>query len=173
MKMSHPEIEAAGDVRDREQFNMVYAPRGWVLMDEPTEYANGQLGRFIRDANAGEGAGGLTKDEARALIAARGGDYPEENATGAEVLDAYLSSFGPRPPRPAAATESPAGIPVKLYDPSDYNVDEVVTYLESADEGERERVQDAEAKGKNRVTITGWAPATDDSATADDQNQEA
>ena len=34
-------------------------------------------------------------------------------------------------------------------------------------------IQDAEAKGKNRVTITGWAPATDDSATADDQNQEA
>ena len=172
MKMTHPDIEAAGEVLNREQFNTVYAPRGWSLMDEATAFANDQLGRFVRDSAAGEGEGGLTKDEARALITVRGGEYPDADAKEADVLAAYHETFGARPPVAAPATESAAGVPIKLYDPSEHTADEVVAYLESADEGERERVQDAEAQGKNRKTIAEWSPA-DDSAPADDQNKEA
>lgn len=172
MKMTHPDIEAAGEVLDRDQFNKIYAPRGWSLMNEATEYANIQLGRFVRDSKAGESNGGLTKDEARGLVAYRGGEYPEADASETEVLAAYHETFGERPARSAAATESSTGVPLVLYDPGAHSVDEVVAYLEAADEDEQVRVQDAEATGKNRVTITGWTPAPD-SAEADDQNQEA
>lgn len=172
MKMTHPEIEAAGEVLNRDQFNMVYAPRGWQLMDEPTEFANAQLGRFVRDSKAGEGEGGLTKDEARALVAWRGGEYPDADASESDVLEAYHETFGDKRPRPAPATESPTGVPLKLYDPSEHNVGEVVAYLESADEDERERVQDVEAQNKNRKSVVEWAPA-DESAEADpNENQE-
>lgn len=41
------------------------------------------------------------------------------------------------------------------FDPSAASVAEVQEYLEGADEDERKRVLDAEAAGKNRVTITG------------------
>lgn len=172
MKMTHPEIEAAGEVLNRDQFNTVYAPRGWSLMDEPTEFANTNLGRFVRDSSAGEGAGGLTKDEARALVAWRGGEYPDSDASETDVLAAYHETFGERRPKAAVATESPTGVPLVLFDPSTHNVDEVVAYLETATDDERERVQDAEAKSnKPRVTITGWKPA-DESAEADTENQE-
>lgn len=171
MKMTHPEIEAAGEVLSREQYNMVYAPRGWKLMDEPTEFANAQLGRFVRDSSAGEGDGGLTKDEARALVAWRGGEYPEADASETEVLAAYHETFGERRPKPAPATESPTGVPIQLYDPSAHNADEVVAYLAAATEDEQERVQDAEAAGKKRKSVLEWAPA-DESAEADTENQE-
>jgi hypothetical protein len=171
VKMTHPDIEAAGEVLNRDQFNQVYAPRGWSLMDEPTEFANDQLGRFVRDSKAGEGEGGLTKDEARGLIAFRGGEYPESDADEGAVLSAYHETFGVRRPVPSTPTESPAGVPLQLYDPSAHTVDEVVAYLEAADENEQLRVIVAEEQGKNRVTVTGWKPV--DSAEADDQNKEA
>lgn len=173
MKMTHPQIEAAGEVLDRDQFNQVYAPRGWTLMDEPTQFANDQLGRFVRDSKAGEGKGGLSKDEARGLIAVRGGDYPEADASEADVLAAYHDSFGDRPARPAPATESPTGVPLKLYNPVEHNVDEVVAYLETADEDERERVIAAEGQAsKPRVTITGWTPSDEPADDAAEENQE-
>jgi len=176
MKMVHPEIQAAGEVASLDAFRQIYAPRGWQLMDESTEFANDQLGRFVRDAsktNAEEG--GLTKDEARALIATKGGDYPDADATDSDVLDGYLGMFGTRRPRPAAATESPAGVPIKLYDPSEHTVDEVTTYLATADTDEQLRVIEAEEGGKNRVTITGWTPPDPDEtnpAPADNAGQE-
>ena len=174
MKMSHPEIEAAGEVLSRDQFNQIYAPRGWSLMDEPTSYANEQLGRFVRDASSGEGKGGLTLDEARGLIAVRGGEYPDADASEDAVLAAYQETFGVRPPTPAPATETATGVPIQLYDPSAHTVDEVVAYLEASDEDEQLRVIGAEEQGKNRVTITNWSPPQpEDSAPADDQNQEA
>lgn len=173
MKMTHPDIEAAGEVLNRDQFNTVYAPRGWSLMDEPTAFANEQLGRFVRDSAAGESKGGLTKDEARGLIAVRGGEYPVAEASEGDVLTAYHETFGDRPPRAAAATESPTGVPVALYNPADHTVDEVTAYLTSATEDEQLRVIEAEEQGKDRKTITGWTPQTEDSAPADDQNQEA
>lgn len=183
MKMTHPEIEAAGEVLDRNQFNQIYAPRGWQLMDEATEFANAQLGRFIRDSTAGESTGGLTKDEARGLIAVRGGEYPESDASETEVLAAYHETFGERPARPAAATESSTGVPISLYDPKDHPVNPssdgsdqgVLAYLENADDDERQRVLELEEAGtQKRATILNWTPpATEDSAEADDQNQEA
>jgi len=172
VKMTHPEIEAAGEVLTRDQYNQVYAPRGWALMDEPTEFANDQLGRFIRDSKAGEGKGGLTKDEARGLIAVRGGEYPDDDASEADVLSAYHDTFGDRPPAPAPATESPTGVPIKLYDPSEHTVDEVTAYLELADENEQVRVIDAEKANKNRVTITGWTPTNESADDAAEENQE-
>lgn len=176
MKMVHPEVEAAGEVANLDGFRQIYAPRGWALMDEATEFANTQLGRFVRDAtkpNAEEG--GLTKDEARALIATKGGDYPDADATDADVLDGYLGMFGARRPRPAAVTESPAGVPLRLFDPSEKNVDEVTAYLATVGTDEQLRVIEAEEGGKNRVTITGWTPPDPDEtnpAPADNAGQE-
>lgn len=183
MKMTHPDIEAPGEVLDRDQFNQIYAPRGWSLMDEPTAYANEQLGRFVRNSQAGEGKGGLTVDEARGLIAVRGGDYPESSASEADVLAAYHDSFGARPVSPAPATESATGVPIKLYDPSEHPVNPkddgsdqgVLAYLENADDNERQRVLELEEAGQGRKTILDWTPPsdTDDSAPADTENQEA
>lgn len=173
MKMIHPEIQASGEVVNLDAFRQVYAPRGWLLMDEATEFANVHLGRFVRDATAETAvAGGLTKDEARALIATKGGDYPEADATEAEVLETYLGMFGARRPRPAPATESPTGVPIKLYDPAEHPVNEssdgsdkgVLAYLESVDTDEQLRVIEAEEKGKDRPSITGWTPPDPDAS---------
>jgi hypothetical protein len=163
--MSHPEIEAAGEVVDLSAFRQVYAPRGWQLMDPATEFANNQLGRFVRSADD------LTKNEARALIATNGGDYPDEEATTNEVLASYRGMFGDKAPRPAVATESPTGVPIELYDPSAHTAAEVTEHLQAADEDERFRVLQAEESGKNRKTVTEWVPV-DDSAPADNENQE-
>lgn len=166
LKMIHPEIEAAGEVLDRDQFNAIYAPRGWVLMDEPAAYANEQLGRFVRSPED------LTNDEARALIAVRGGEYPDEKATSDEVQELYLKSFeAPAPAQPV--TESPTGVPLKPYDPGEYNVQDVIEHLGTADENEQLRILQAEEQGKNRVTITGWTPPSpDETAPAANENQE-
>lgn len=168
LKMTHPEIEAPGQVLDKATYNTVYAPRGWVLMDEPTAFANDQLGRFVRTTDD------LDKDEARALIAYRGGDYPDENATGEDARTAYVASFSDRPAVAGPATESPMGVVLKPYDPSAHTVDEVTTYLATADEDEQLRVLGAEEAGKNRVTITSWSPPApeDDAAPAADAGQE-
>jgi hypothetical protein len=178
--MTHPEIEAAGEVLNREQFNQVYAPRGWVLMDEATEFANTQLGRFVRDTSAGESKGGLTKDEARGLIAVRGGEYPDSDASGAEVLASYHETFEGRPPVAASVTESPVGVPIALYDPKDHPVNPssdgsdqgVLAYLENADDDERQRVLELEEAGQARTTVLNWSPPATDSAEADNTNQE-
>lgn len=166
LKMTHPEIEAAGEVLDREQFNAIYAPRGWTLMDEPAAYANQQLGRFVRSPEE------LTNDEARALIAVRGGEYPDEKAPSDEVQALYLKSF--ETPAPAApVTESPTGVPLSLYDPSEHNVQDVLAHLSTADENEQLRILQAEELGKNRVTITSWTPPSpDETAPAANENQE-
>lgn len=166
LKMVHPEIEAAAQVLDREQFNAIYAPRGWVLMDEPAAYANDQLGRFVRSSED------LTNDEARALIAVRGGEYPDEKASSDEVQALYLKSFEVQS-QAAPATESATGVPLKLYDPSEYNVQDVLDHLGTADENEQLRILQAEEQGKNRVTITGWTPPSpDETAPAANENQE-
>lgn len=179
MKMIHPEIDAPGEVLDRAQFMAIYAPRGWQLMDQATEYANDQLGRFVRDSTAGEGKGGLTLDEARSLLAVRGGDYPDEGASEAEVLAAYHESFGNRP-RIAPATESRAGVPIKLYDPSEHPVNPnsdgtdqgVLAYLENADDAERQRVLDLEEAGQARVTVLNWSPPDETDSTPVDNEQD-
>lgn len=163
--MMHPDIESSAQVADLDAFRQVYAPRGWVLMDEATEFANLNLGRFVRSPED------LTKDEARALVATRGGDYPPEDATGDEAREAYTATFGDRRPAPAPVTESPTGIPLKPYDPSEHNVDEVVAHLAEVDEDEQVRIMTAEEAGKNRVTITGWEPpaSADESAPAESE----
>lgn len=170
LSMIHPDIEAPAEALDKATFNMLWAPRGWQLMDEPLAFANRSLGRFVRSLDT------LHKDEIRALVSAHNGEYPDEDATGAEVLEVYLATFGARPAAPAPATESPAGVVLKLYDPSEHNVDEVVAYLEGAGEDEQLRVLEAEEQGKNRVTITSWSPVTapdeTDSAPADNAGQE-
>lgn len=169
LPMIHPAIDAPAEALDKATFNQIWAPRGWLLLDEPTAYANQALGKFVRSIDD------LDKDEARALVSARGGDYPDENATGAEAREAYLATFGDRPAAAAPVTESAAGIVLTLYDPSAYNVDEVVAYLSEAGEDEQLRVLEAEEKGKNRVTITQWTPASPedtDAAPAADAGQE-
>lgn len=168
LKMVHPEIEAVGQTLDREQFNAVYAPRGWQLMDEPSAYANDTLGRFVRSAED------LTLDEARALISARGGEYPEAKATNAEVQKLYVDSFSADPLQPVAPVETPAGIPISQYNPGDYNAAEVIAHLEGVDEAEQARIIEVEKADKNRKTIVGWEPPApeDDSAPAANENQE-
>lgn len=54
------------------------------------------------------------------------------------------------------------------FDPSTHTVTETVAYLEGADSAERQRVQDAEAAGSNRVGIVGWTPSVDDLQPDDD-----
>jgi hypothetical protein len=157
MKMIHPDIEAAADVLSRQAFNQIWAPRGWVLLDPAAEFANDQLGRFVRST------ADLTVDETRALIATKGGDYPEADATGPEVLSTFEDLFSGGTPRPSAPTESATGVPLKLYDPADHNVDEVTAYLAAANEDEQLRVLGSEESGKNRVTITSWTPTEADS----------
>jgi hypothetical protein len=166
LKMTHPQIEAVGEVVDLEQFNVLYAPRGWELLDAPAAYANEQLGRFVRSPED------LTNDEARALIAVRGGEYPDEKASGEEVTALYLKSFE-TPAQAAPVTESPTGVPLKAYDPADYNVQDVIDHLGTVEEDEQLRILQAEEQGKNRVTITGWTPPSpDDTAPAANENQE-
>jgi hypothetical protein len=55
-----------------------------------------------------------------------------------------------------------------LYDPADYTVAEVQDYLNGVDAQEFARVQEAEANGKNRVGITGYAPSVEDLKPSDD-----
>lgn len=168
LKMVHPDIEAAGQVIDREQFNTIWAPRGWVLMDESASYANDQLGRFVRSPED------LTNDEARALIAVRGGEYPDEKASSDEVQALYLRSFE-EPVQSTPVTESPTGVPLELYDPADHNVQDVLDHLGTVDEIEQARILAAEAApgAKNRVTIASWVPpSSDDTAPAATENQE-
>lgn len=57
--------------------------------------------------------------------------------------------------RLAALEETASG----LFDPDAHTVDEVVEHLTTADLAEVERVRQAEAQGRGRVTITRWAPA--------------
>lgn len=44
------------------------------------------------------------------------------------------------------------------FDPTEHNVDEVLTHLAGADEAEVERVKAAEAEGKGRSTIASFEP---------------
>lgn len=174
LKMVHPEINASGQVVDKDVFNQIWAPRGWRLMDPATAYANDALGKFVRSADH------LDKDEARALVATRGGEYPDENATGAVAIEAYKATFDGMVPAPATTAETAAGVQVKLYDPSQHPVDAnddgdegVLAYLDSADDDERVRVLSLEEAGKGRVTILNWSPADEtDSAPADNAGQE-
>lgn len=53
------------------------------------------------------------------------------------------------------------------FNPSERSVDDVVAYLNEADEAERERVLDAEAAGKNRKALQNWQPAEQDAADAE------
>ena len=152
MKITHPEIEAYAEVTN-DQFVMVYAPRGWQKMDEDASYANDQLGRFVRSSDD------LTKDEARALIAQRpNGEYPDEKASREDAIKAFRDSFADGPPVPTPPTETPAGIPIKAYDPSEYGYQEVLDHLATVDEAEQLRIMQAEEAGKGRVTITNWTP---------------
>jgi hypothetical protein len=45
-------------------------------------------------------------------------------------------------------------------DPADHTVEEVVSWLDQADDTERARVLEAEAAGKNRVSLAGYLPPT-------------
>ncbi|AZQ77663.1 hypothetical protein EJ997_10245 [Flaviflexus ciconiae] len=45
-----------------------------------------------------------------------------------------------------------------LFDPNDHKADDVIAYLESADEDERARVLAVEAEGKDRKGIRDWQP---------------
>lgn len=169
LKMVHPEIEAAGEALDLEQFHAVHAPRGWELMDPATAYANEQLARFVRSSDD------LTKDEARALIAHRGGEYPDSKASEDEVRKTYADLFKDGEPVAVASSESPTGVPLKPFDPSEYNADKVIAHLEKSDETERARVIAAEGAdgGKQRKSVLEWtAPEPDETATAAEQNQE-
>lgn len=47
------------------------------------------------------------------------------------------------------------------YDPTEHTVAEVTDYLATADEDERQRVQEAEAVGKDRLGIVNWTPTAD------------
>jgi hypothetical protein len=159
VKLVHPEIEAYAEASE-DQYQMVYAPRGWQKMDEPSSFANDLLGRFVRSTED------LTLDEARALLASRpGAEYPDEKASKEAVYAAYTDSFGDRSLTPTPPTETAAGIPIKAFDPSEHTVDEVHAHLARSDEAEQMRVLEAEESNKGRVTITNWSPpASDESA---------
>jgi hypothetical protein len=46
--------------------------------------------------------------------------------------------------------------PAAQYDPADYTVDEVIAYLDKADDAEIARVKEAEKTGKKRTTILNY-----------------
>ncbi|MGW7198461.1 hypothetical protein [Streptomyces chryseus] len=48
----------------------------------------------------------------------------------------------------------PAAAGGSAYDPAEHSVEDVLAYLDEADHDEAQRVLDAEAAGKDRVTIT-------------------
>lgn len=92
---------------------------------------------------------------------------------------AYFDRAGYRMDR-ATGPEQDPGTPSapndddEPYDPAEHSVDEVLAHLDAVTYEEAARVLDAEAEGKNRVTITGKrdavladktpaAPAEDDS----------
>jgi hypothetical protein len=66
----------------------------------------------------------------------------------------------PLPAKYPSGESHPVGHPeAAVFDPAVHTVDEVIAHLEGADDEERQRVLDAEADGKQRVTIAGWEPA--------------
>jgi hypothetical protein len=81
---------------------------------------------------------------------------------GATILDKPAADPGGLPlpaltPEQAAAELAEQEAAGLAYDPAEHKVDEVLAYLADADPVEVERVQAAEADGKNRSTITNWA----------------
>jgi hypothetical protein len=66
-----------------------------------------------------------------------------------EVPDALAIAKGPAAKAPYPGSE---------FDPTSHTVDEVITYLDGADETERERVLAAETDGKARKTVLAYDP---------------
>jgi hypothetical protein len=72
---------------------------------------------------------------------------------------AYFDRHGYRldrvePDEPQDGPQTPAGDD-EVFDPADHKADEVLAHLDAASHEEAVRVLDAEASGKDRVTITG------------------
>ena len=148
MKMTHPDIEAVGDVVDEAVFNAVWAPRGWQLLSEADAYASDQLGMVLRTDQD------LEPDQYRTLIAMRGGTYPDAGAKLADLRDAYVATFAGGPP------VGPQGaVAVALYDPGEYNVEQVKEHLAAATPEEVDRVKAVEAEGQGRKGIVNYEPA--------------
>lgn len=111
MKMIHPEIEAVADVVSAETFNQVWAPRGWELLALPETYASEALGKPVKDLED------LKVDELRALVAAKGQEYPAKSILKKDVLESFRESFAEEQAAAdalAAGDEPPAAEPEPL-----------------------------------------------------------
>lgn len=100
MKMIHPEIETLADVVDANVFNAVWAPRGWELLDGPETLASEILSKTVKRVSD------LKVEELKALVAARGLEYPPASAKKAEVLAIFLETFGEPAVPPVGDTEA-------------------------------------------------------------------
>jgi hypothetical protein len=152
--MVHPEVEATGQVNDVAAFHMVYAPRGWRLLDPPTQFANDILEKFVRHLDD------LDKDELRSLISTRGGEYPLEDDSIEDIRGMYLATFADPADTPVPTTaETSTGTVVPLFNPADHTVLEVREQLEQASDEEQMRILAAEEAGQARKGILEWTPA--------------
>lgn len=75
----------------------------------------------------------------------------DEAPTGSETPD--VKDFDPEAPINPDEKEQQETEVNPTFDPADHKVEDVNAYLAAADENERQRVLDAEAKGKDRKTV--------------------
>lgn len=93
------------------------------------------------------------EDEASGDAAAMTGTLETSDPNNPEDANAVTPSEANPSIDKTEAGETPDGSTTEAYDPSEHSVDEVVAYLETADENEKERVLAAEAEGKARKGV--------------------
>jgi|GEM_PF-2617653 len=99
MKMIHPDVEAIADVVSDQVFHAVWAPRGWKLLGDAEAFASEVLGKPVKQVND------LKVDELKALVSARGLEYPPTTSKKDEVIKTFRGTFAEEP----VADEAPEG----------------------------------------------------------------
>lgn len=107
MKMIHPDVESVADVVDAGVFNAVWAPRGWVLLGAPEAFATEALGEPVKKLDD------LKVPQLKALVSARGLEYPASDVLKADVITLFRGTFPEQDTVPEAVEVAvAAGLPV-------------------------------------------------------------
>lgn len=107
MKMIHPDVESVADVVDAGVFHAVWAPRGWTLLGAPEAFATEALGEPVKKLDA------LKVPQLKALVSARGQEYPASDVLKADVIKLFRDTFPEQDTDPEAVSVAvDAGLPV-------------------------------------------------------------
>lgn len=125
--------------------------------DRGSEVRTTSFGYIVPSDLVPEGVSAITNADTAAVITQPG--------TSTNVDEVW--NVGGRPKATEKSTEGESdqtdhGDDVDLFDPSNSTIDEVKTYLDGADETERQRVLDAETAGKGRKGILDLATTSEE-----------